>query len=540
MALDGICRPGRLWAGGSEAIQAGDAESAGEVISRLCVPGGDAGAEATGARDHRVPGRDVPDVVAHASMFRGSVSNALTRCVGSSKRRASSATVGLGICRMRRRLLTGLLFGVLAAGLLLGVSVQLASAAQVVVLGRDGRVALRNDPHLHAPTMAGPRASVARVKPGSRHRAAVSVRSVLRRLYRRHLITGSAYRRYAASFNAANRVAKRLSGARAAELKAVIANMNGMAARGMLTRSRLPVLFLTLDRNRQWWTRGSLLSYGQRVEFAGSQLVWEYYPGQGIELQQLGSFGKAQWYCSHGVTHAARCQEMLAELVPLAVDRAGGLTWEYYFTFDGGAPPWTSAMSQGTALQALADASRLLGDSAYLEIAKRALPVFGAAPPVGVRVKTSRGARYVQYSFAPAPGQNVLNGFLQSLIGLSDYARTSGDPVAGRLFAAGDAEARAEVPHFDTGAWSLYQPGQEDTLDYHELVTGFLRHLCRITHASVYCNTAAAFKRDLRTPPVLSLITKRLRAKSPPRSCSGSRRSPEWASHSPTAARPCS
>ena len=393
MALDGICRPGRLWAGGSEAIQAGDAESAGEVISRLCVPGGDAGAEATGARDDRVPGRDVPDVVAHASMFRGSVSNALTRCVGSSKRRVSSAIVGLGICRMRRRLLTGLLFGVLAAGLLLGVSVQLASAAQVVVLGRDGRVALRNDPHLHAPTMAGPRASVARVKPGSRHRAAVSVRSVLRRLYRRHLITGSAYRRYAASFNAANRVAKRLSGARAAELKAVIANMNGMAARGMLTRSRLPVLFLTLDRNRQWWTRGSLLSYGQRVEFAGSQLVWEYYPGQGIELQQLGSFGKAQWYCSarrHSMLHGARrcwlnsCRSQSTG--------AGGLTWEYYFTFDGGTPPWTSAMSQGTALQALADASRLLGDSSYLEIASGPCRYSARHPAVGVRSRPA-GAR---------------------------------------------------------------------------------------------------------------------------------------------------
>lgn len=57
--------------------------------------GGDAGAEGVGARDDRVPGRDVPDVVAHASMFRGSVSNALTRCVGSSKRRVSSAIVVL-------------------------------------------------------------------------------------------------------------------------------------------------------------------------------------------------------------------------------------------------------------------------------------------------------------------------------------------------------------------------------------------------------------------------------------------------------------
>ena len=63
--------------------------------------------------------------------------------------------------------------------------------------------------------------------------------------------------------------------------------------RGFPTPSRLPVLFQTLDRNRQWWTTGPLLSSGQRVEFTGSELVWEYYPGQGIQLQVLGTFGKA-------------------------------------------------------------------------------------------------------------------------------------------------------------------------------------------------------------------------------------------------------
>ena len=86
---------------------------------------------------------------------------------------------------------------------------------------------------------------------------------------------------------------------------------------------------------------------GQRVEFAGSQLVWEYYPGQGIELQELGSFGKADGLYTAGRLHYRRCEQLLAELIPLAAQRAGGLAWEYYFGFDGGRPPWTSAMSQG-------------------------------------------------------------------------------------------------------------------------------------------------------------------------------------------------
>jgi hypothetical protein len=58
----------------------------------------------------------------------------------------------------------------------------------------------------------------------------------------------------------------------------------------------------------------------------------------------------------------------------------------------------------------------------------------------------------------------------------------------------------------------LYQPGEEDSLDYHELVTGFLHQLCKVTGASAYCRTAANFERDLKTPPVLRVLTRRLRA----------------------------
>jgi hypothetical protein len=203
---------------------------------------------------------------------------------------------------------------------------------------------------------------------------------------------------------------------------------------------------------------------------------------------------------------------MVAELVQLAARRAGGLVWEYYFRFDGGVPPWTSAMSQGTALQTLADAYKALGDPSYLGVAHQALSVFSVSPPTGVGVRTRLGMRFLQYSFAPRRNQDVLNGFLQSLIGLSDYAQTSGDPRAAKLFAEGDAAARAEVPQFDTGAWSLYQPGEEDSLDYHELVTGFLHQLCKATGASAYCTTAANFERDLKTPPALRVLTRRLSA----------------------------
>jgi hypothetical protein len=333
------------------------------------------------------------------------------------------------------------------------------------------------------------------------------VASVLSQLLKKAAITSAAYGSYTAGWNAAEASVRRLRGTRAAELGSVVANMQAMAAAGELTPSRLPALFLTLARNRQWWATGPLLSDEERVEFAGSQLVWEYYEGQGIQLQVLGNFGKADGLYAAGPSDYPQLSALLAELIPLAAVRGGGLAWEYYFHFDGGSPPWTSAMSQGTALEALTRGYEAFGDRTYLDLGQRALPIFSVSPPTGVMVATPRGARYLQYSFAPATV--ILNAFLQSLIGLYDYAGASGDPSAAALFAAGDAEAQAEVPSFDTGAWSLYQPGIEDSLDYHVLVTGFLQELCARTAAPVYCTTAARFTSYLTTPPVLTLLSQR-------------------------------
>jgi hypothetical protein len=289
----------------------------------------------------------------------------------------------------------------------------------------------------------------------------------------------------------------------------VIENLHNIAAAGKLTPGRLPALFETLDYNRQWWASGTVPSSGQYVEFAGSQLVWEYYAGQGIELQVLASFGKADGMYTAGAADYPQMEQLLSQIIPLAVNRGGGPAWEYYFRFDGGSPPWISAMSQGTAIEALTRAYEATQNASYLQLAHQALALFRAPPPIGVRVATPLGARYVQYSFTPST--SIINAFLQSLIGLYDYAQVSQDPLAQQLWGAGNAEAQAEVPHFDTGAWSLYQPGVEDTLSYHDLVTGFLQQLCQRTSAPVYCVTAQHFSAYLTTPPTLALVTQRAR-----------------------------
>ncbi len=367
-------------------------------------------------------------------------------------------------------------------------------AAPVDVLHPNGQITVRKDPPVLAMTPSPPAAYRQRAARAAPAAARQTAPGQLARLRRSHQISSAAYQKYSGSLNAAANAVKRLHGTPRRELQAVINNLYNMAAAGTLTPNRLPVLFMTLDRNRQWWTSGRVPGDGDIVSFSGTQIDWEYYPGQGIELQPLATFGKAQWWFAHGRQYYSKGRSLMSEMIPLASRRAGGMTWEYYFRFDGGVPPWTSAMSQGTALQAFGDGYTATHDPSYISLGKSALPVFTVQPSRGVGVPTPIGIRYVQYTFDASRGDEIINAFLQALIGLYTFAQASQSPLAQHLFDAGNAEAKAEVPSFDTGSWSLYQPGVRDSSSYHQLVTGFLQKLCSMTHAQVYCTTAAHFR----------------------------------------------
>ena len=60
--------------------------------------------------------------------------------------------------------------------------------------------------------------------------------------------------------------------------------------------------------------------------------------GPGARAPGARELRKAQGLCAAGPSDASQCQKFLSELIPLAARRAGGLTWEYYFKFDGGDP----------------------------------------------------------------------------------------------------------------------------------------------------------------------------------------------------------
>ncbi|HWG08163.1 MAG TPA: D-glucuronyl C5-epimerase family protein [Solirubrobacteraceae bacterium] len=335
-----------------------------------------------------------------------------------------------------------------------------------------------------APAPAAKKASSTQLARASRGQ---SVSGALQSLRAGGGITSAQYSQYYNAYVAAKRSLGRLSGTRRSELGAVLANVQAMAASGYFIPSRLPVIFLTLERNRRWWTTEPLLSSGTRVSFPGSKIVWQYYPGQGIEIQWLGTFGSANGYYLSGHENS-NLRQLVSEVLPLATKRAGGIAWEYMFQFDGGRPPWTSGLSQGTALQVLARSWSRFKEPALLSAAQQALGVFQTAPSSGVQVKTSAGAHYAEYTYAPS--DRILNGFIQAVVGLYDYTQITKDPLGLKLFEAGDAEARVETPRYDTGAWSLYDQYSESNLNYHELLTEFLQHLCERTRKGPPMSTA--------------------------------------------------
>jgi hypothetical protein len=315
-----------------------------------------------------------------------------------------------------------------------------------------------------------------------------------------------------ASYKAVKRTVKRLprGTTRHNELAGAVADVDGIAARRKLTGPRLVPLWLTLERNQAYWSTNVTGPSTRRISFPGSQLVWQWFPGQGLQFHPLANFAKLNALWS---SRSADMGQLLDELLALRVPRAGGVAWEYYFSFAGGRPPWVSGLAQGTAIQSIARVAQRTGrKDEVLPIAAQALGVFQTATPEGVRVATGDGAEYALYSFAP--GLRVINGFVQSLVGLYDFGKIANDDRARTLYADGERVARVELPTFDTGAWSLYSRGtieHESDLSYHQLLRTFLRNMCTRTQDPVYCDTELRFAQYELEPPQLSLVTTTLR-----------------------------
>src|SRR3954447_25250355 len=350
--------------------------------------------------------------------------------------------------------------------------------------------------------------------PSAHAAARKTVKGELKKMAAAGTLAPDAYQADLGIYADARAKARKLSGGRRLELSGVIRDLEDMAARGQFEPSRMPPLFLTLQRNVEYWTTRPLISNGTRVTFPPSQILWQLYAGHGIQIQWLGTFGTLN-ALGKSKRNNAKTDALLSEALPLASARAGGLAWEYLFPFDGQRPPWASSLAQSTGLQAMARAAARLGrQQEVMPILHEGLGIFETSPPQGVRIPDAGGAHYLQYSGLPR--LRIINGFVQSLVGLYDYASLSGDPLGQSLFQAGDRAGRAEIAGFDTGAWSLYSRGSssyESDFNYHVLLRDFLDQLCARTAAIEYCGAAQHFTAYLAQPPAIQVLPATLRPK---------------------------
>jgi hypothetical protein len=342
-----------------------------------------------------------------------------------------------------------------------------------------------------------------------------TVRRALRRALLANQLTLARHDEYRRIYRDARRTAAGLTGVRAAELNAVLAQVRGLAARRRLTVSRMPQAFLTLQRNTRFWARAPLPAAGARLTFGRDPVIFQAYPGAGLQLQPLASFGRANALArvcldrAAGRRQPAHCRpaalgRLLDRLVGLAARRGGMPAWEGWFRFGGASPGWVSGMTQATAIQALTRGAGVLHRPRYLEVARRAVRLFAHPPPVGVEIHAAGGRHFLMYSTWPA--LRVFNGHLQAVTGLREYAVATGDRLAVRAYRRGERAARRTLRAGDTGAWSLYSAGgAESSLNYHELTATFLGNLCRATHRGAYCAGERRFARYLREPPRLRL-----------------------------------
>ncbi len=360
----------------------------------------------------------------------------------------------------------------------------------------------------------------ARQAEARRLRASRTVRGAIRRAWLSYAITRKRYDEMRSIWYRAQRDVGRLSGLRRSELRAAVRMAEGLAARRILTSSRLAAVLLTVRRNREYWTKRPIPRAGERITFRGDPVIFEYYSGRGLAIQPLATFGKANALAASCVRTAARhrCRpaalgRLLDRMLALGSQRGGFLAWEYFIAFGGGSPPWISGMTQATGAQAFARGHRALRDERYARAARRSLGAFERSPPLGVAVRSGTGWRYTMYSFSP--GLQIFNGELQALIGLRDVSRIISSARAGRLFARAEPLARRSVPAIDTGAWSLYSHGgRESNLNYHRLVGTFLDRLCSRTGTSIYCNTGRRFSAYVLEPPRIDVrAPRKLRAR---------------------------
>ena len=377
--------------------------------------------------------------------------------------------------------------------LMLGMDATLLAAAILAVTA--------GPPPAPAPAETAAAEAPAAVVPAAPRKPARTLMGAIQVAHRSGAIAWAERVEHERDLVAANRAARRLPAARAAMIRDAVGVARAIAADGRLNGERLEPVMKAVEATTHQARFLPMPAAGQRLRTRGDGIVYEYRPGAGVQPHPLATAGRLNALardCLHR-EEPGRCDEAGLRHGADALRRLGvrdrrALRFEYTYGFGTGAPLWTSAMAQATAAQALARAGRVTGRREDARAATAAFRGIGALR---------------MYSFKP--GMRVLNGELQALIGIADYARISGSREARRLVRREAPSLVRELGLWDTGAWTLYDAGgREATLHYHRLTATFAGEACRRALARGLCPAARRYTRYTWQPPRLSLRVTRV------------------------------
>jgi D-glucuronyl C5-epimerase C-terminus len=298
---------------------------------------------------------------------------------------------------------------------------------------------------------------------------------------------------YKASLTRAYSIWGKLSGQRARELEGVIRDV--AAQWRTYNRPRGLTLFSMLEFNADHFADHGPLASGRDAQDEEG-VVYRAFPGHGLQFHPLANFAKLNSYL--GANRLDEASLLGLALIARGVPKSDALAWEYNFPFGSGRAPWTSGMAQAVAAQAFARGQAKLADPAFAAAAQKA---FRAIP--GKLVRSLPEGLFIRlYSFSDLA---VLNAHLQAVVSLEDYALALEDPygqeVAGQL----RASAAALLPKFDTGAWTLYALGaNESTLDYQRYVVSLLKRIGARNKEPFWTDYGNKFASYEDVPPALT------------------------------------
>jgi hypothetical protein len=256
-----------------------------------------------------------------------------------------------------------------------------------------------------------------------------------------------------------------------------------------------------LGQNRMYLSAHPLPPTGTDV-IGTDGVVYRSGWGYGLQFHPLANVIQLNQYTYAG--KRAKARQLADALVARAVRTSDRASWEYYFPYGAGKPPWRSGMVQAIGAQALARSSALLKDTSLLGAAGRAYRGLTAG---GLLRALPEGPWVKLYSFSTIA---VLNAQLQGALSVADYGRIVANPNATDLAAQLRESARTLLQRFDTGYWSRYAlGGAEAPYKYHHYHVELLDFLARRTLDEFWRTAQERFDRYSHEPPAFDTVPAR-------------------------------